>query len=224
MAELVWDQIGERFFETGVDRGVLYPMADGSYGTGVVWNGLVSVSESPSGGEPNAQWADNIKYLNLTSNEEFGATIEAFTYPEEFAECDGSKEIAPGVFIGQQARKAFGLCYRTKVGNDVDESDHGYKLHLVYNAKAQPTDKSYTTESDSPEANTLSWEISTTPVEVPGMKPSANIVLDSTKVSAAVMKAVEDSLYGRGTGGTAKLPSPTELLAIIEGASGGAQG
>lgn len=217
MAKLVWDKTGERFYETGVDQGVLYLLGDGgTYDTGVAWNGLVSVSESPSGAESNPQYADNIKYLNLISAEEFSATIEAFTYPAEFGECDGSAEPVAGVTIGQQNRKMFGLCYRTKIGNDTDGQDHGYKLHLIYGAQAAPSEKSYQTVNDSPEPITFSWEISTTPVNVTGYKPTASIVIDSTKVDAGKLAELEKKLYGDDSAGTASLPLPDEVIALLK--------
>lgn len=198
MSKLVWDQTGSRLYETGVDRGVLYPVgANGAYGAGVAWNGLTGVTESPSGAEASPLYADNIKYLNLLSVEEFGATIEAFTYPDAFAECDGSAALATGVLIGQQPRKMFGLCYRTKLGNDVDGEDHGYKLHIIYGAQAAPSEKGYATINDSPEAMTLSWELTTTPVTVTNHKPTASLVIDSTKVDAADLAALELILYGK---------------------------
>ena len=214
MAELKWDQTGERIYETGVDHGVLYlASATGEYDTGFAWNGLVSVSENPTGAEATPQYADNIKYLNLISAEEFGATIEAFTYPDEFAVCDGTAAAATGMIIGQQARKSFGLSYRTLIGNDVDGTDYGYKIHLIYGALAAPTEKAYATVNDSPEAITFSWEVTTTPVEVPGFKPTAAIVLDSTLIDAAKMTAVEKVLYGDT--GEPKLPTPSELIALL---------
>lgn len=225
MVALTWDKAGERVYETGVDHGVLYiPGADGVYNSGFAWNGLVSVSESPSGAEPSPQYADNIKYLNLMSAEEFGATIEAFTYPDEFAQCDGTASPVEGVFIGQQARKTFGLSYRTLVGNDLEGTAYGYKLHLIYGALAAPTEKAYNTVNDSPEAITFSWEVSTTPVEVgEGFKPTASLTVDSTKVSAAAMKKLEDVLYGAGSGSTApKLPTPAEVITIIGPTAAGA--
>jgi hypothetical protein len=197
MAALVWDQAGSRDYETGVDHGVLYPMdANGAYPLGVAWNGLASVTESPSGAEPSPVYADNIKYLNLISAEEFNATIEAYTYPDEFAECDGSKEAVDGVLIGQQPRKAFGLCYRSLIGNDVDGQEHGYKLHLIYGAMAAPSEKGYQSINDTPEAITFSWEISTTPVAVTGHKPTASIVIDSTKADPTALAALEAILFG----------------------------
>lgn len=228
MAAITWDNIGERLYETGVDHGVLYLIDDsGVYTDGVAWNGLVGVSESPSGAESNPQYADNIKYLNLISNEEFGATIEAFTYPAEFAECDGSAVLSPGVTIGQQPRKTFGLSYRTRIGNDLVGAEYGYKLHLIYGAVAAPTEKAYATINDSPEPITFSWEITTTPVDVPGFKPTANITIDSTKVDKAKLTELENKLYGGGTG-TAKatLPTPSEILTMfgVDGNSGAPSG
>lgn len=216
MAKLVWDKTGERFYETGVDQGVLYLLGEGgTYDTGVAWNGLVSVSESPSGAESNPQYADNIKYLNLISAEEFSATVEAFTYPAEFGECDGSAEPTPGVSIGQQTRKMFGMCYRTKIGNDTDGQDHGYKLHLIYGAQAAPSEKSYQTVNDSPEPITFSWEITTTPVNVTGYKPTASLVIDSTKVNKTKLAELEKKLYGDDSAGTAMLPLPDEVIALL---------
>lgn len=215
MSKLVWDQTGERLFETGVKQGVLYPQEGGAYPKGVAWNGLTAVTESPSGAEATPLYADDIKYLNLLSNEEFGATIEAYTYPDEFASCDGSAEIAPGVVIGQQKRKAFGLSYKTTLGNDVDSYDHGYKLHLVYGALATPTEKAYATINDSPEAITFSWEIATTPVAVKGFKPTAIVTVDSTKVAAEKMAALEDILYGTDDV-EARLPLPDEVAELLK--------
>lgn len=203
MPKLVWDETGKRFYETGVDHGVLYVMGTNGYEDGVVWNGLTAVNESPEGGEPTALWADNIKYLNLMSAEEFKGSIEAYTYPDEFMECDGSAEIATGVTIGQQTRKQFGLAYRTRIGNDVDGSDHGYKLHLVYNCFASPTEKGYETINDSPDAITFSWDFDTTPVNVKDHKPTAHLIIDSTKVDSAKLTALETQLFG-GEGETAK--------------------
>lgn len=216
MAVLQWDQVSERLFETGVDRGVLYTPTNGVYSSGVAWNGLVSVSESPSGAEASAQYADNIKYLNLVSAEEFGATIEAFTYPEEWAQHDGSESPSPGVSLGQQGRKPFGLSYRTRVGNDVEGVDYGYKLHLVYGALASPSEKAYSTINDSPEAITFSWEVSTTPVSVDGFKPTAILTIDSTKVTQANLEALEAALYGT-QGTSARLPLPDEVIAMFAG-------
>lgn len=218
MAKLTWDDTGNRLYETGVKQGVLYPVADnGGYGTGVAWNGLTAVTESPSGAEPTALYADDIKYLELMSNEEFGATIEAYTYPDEFAECDGSAELTEGVKIGQQPRKAFGLCYRTTLGNDVKGNDYGYKLHLVYGCKAAPSEKAYATINDSPEAITFSWEVTTTPVSVTGHKPTAHLEIDSTKVDATKLAALEAILYGSATGdnATPRLPLPDEVLSTL---------
>lgn len=214
MSKIVWDEIGSRYFETGVKKGVLYPMANGTYGSGVAWNGLTAVNENPSGAEATALYADNIKYLNLLSNEDFKATVEAYTYPDEFAACDGSAEIAAGVRIGQQKRTGFGLSYVTLLGNDTDGSDYGYKIHLVYGAMAAPTDRSYSTVNESPEAITLSWEISTTPVEVPGFKPTATITIDSTKVKASELSALEDIMYGTASE-QPRLPLPAELMTIF---------
>ena len=215
MAKLTWDQAGDRVYETGIDRGVLYPVQTGGvYTKGVAWNGLISVTESPSGAEPNPLYADNIKYLNLMSAEEFGATIEAYTYPDEFAECDGSAELAEGVYLGQQARKAFGLCYRTVLGNDTENNEHGYKLHLIYGALAAPSEKGYSTINDSPEAITFSWEVTTTPVNVTGFKPTACVTIDSTKVDAEKLAALEAVLYGAESA-EAKLPLPDEIATIM---------
>ena len=217
--KLAWDQTGERLYETGVKNGVLYPQGEGGeYTTGVAWNGLTAVTESPSGAEASALYADDIKYLNLLSTEEFGATVEAYTYPDEFAQCDGSASIAKGVYIGQQKRKQFGLSYRTTLGNDVDNNDHGYKLHLIYGALAAPSEKAYATINDSPEAVEFSWDVNATPVEVPGHKPTATLIIDSTKVSKNALKAVEDLLYGDDTSASAKLPLPAEILSAITSA------
>ena len=218
MSKLVWDKTGERLYETGVKQGVLYPMdAKGTYPKGVPWNGLTNVTESPSGAEATALYADDIKYLNLMSNEEFGGTIEAYTYPDEFAECDGSASIATGVYIGQQARKTFGFCYRTTIGNDVESNAHGYKLHLVYGALASPSEKAYATINDSPEAITFSWEFSTTPVNVTGFKPTACLTIDSTKVDAEKLAALEKILYGDDADDTAvaRLPLPDEIAQLL---------
>lgn len=218
MAKLVWDNVGERFYETGVDHGVLYPLnpANSTYDTGVVWNGLSSVNESPSGAEATAVWADNIKYLNLYSAEEFGATIECYTYPDEFKAMNGEATLAEGVTIGQQSRGTFGLSYRTKIGNDVSE-DLGYKIHIIYGAKASPSEKSYSTVNDSPEAMSLSYELTTTPVAVTGYKPTATLVIDSTKTDADKLAAIESILYGSdGTpGSSARLPLPDEVMSIL---------
>ena len=214
MSALTWDQTTQRLYETGVDRGVLYPVTNNAYGTGVAWNGLTAVNESPSGAEPSDIYADNIKYLTLRSAETFGATIEAYTYPDEFAECDGSATVATGVTIGQQTRKSFGLCYRTLVGNDTDGQDHGYKLHLIYGCTASPSEKSYQTVNDSPEAITFSWEVATTPVNVEGHKPTAQLIVDSTKVDAAKLATLEGMLYG-GAESDPKLPTPAEVIALF---------
>lgn len=221
MAKIKWDQVGQRLYETGVDHGVLYiPDAGNEYTGGVAWNGLTSISESPSGAESNPQYADNIKYLNLVSVEEFGATIEAFTYPEEFEQCDGTAELAPGVTIGQQARKTFGLSYRTLLGNDTDATDYGYKLHLIYGALASPSEKAYATVNDSPEAITFSWELTTTAVEVEGFKPTASLTVDSTKVSEDALSALETILYGDDTE-EPRLPLPGEVLELVSAPVGG---
>lgn len=197
MSKLVWDETGAKLYETGVKNTVLYVKgADGKYTKGVAWNGVTAITESPSGAEATPLYADDIKYLNLMSNEEFGATIEAYTYPDEFAECDGSAAIAEGVFIGQQSRKIFGLCYRTTVGNDTESNDHGYKLHIIYECLAAPSEKAYATINDSPEAITFSWELTTTPVAVTGKKPTATITIDSTKVDADKLASLEAKLYG----------------------------
>ena len=222
MAKLVWDKSSERLYETGIKNGVLYVQGTGgTYPKGVAWNGLTSVTESPSGAEPTPLYADDIKYLNLLSTEEFGATIEAYTYPDEFAECDGSKSLADGVYIGQQARKAFGMCYKTTLGNDTEGNDHGYKLHIIYGALAAPSEKAYETINDTPEAITFSWEISTTPVNVKGSKPTATIVIDSTKANPEKLAALEVILFGadapngEGTGTDPRLPLPDEIATLM---------
>lgn len=222
MSKLKWDQTGERFYETGVKNGVLYIPTGGVYSKGVAWNGLTAVTESPSGAEATPLYADDIKYLNLISTEEFGATVEAYTYPDEFAECDGSAELATGVYIGQQPRKTFGLCYKTTLGNDEDGNSYGYKLHIIYGAKAAPTEKAYATINDSPEAITFSWELTTTPVEVKNAKPTASITIDSTKVDPGKLAALEDILYGKdgtGEGNTGatepRLPLPDEIATLM---------
>lgn len=218
MTQLIaWDEVGEKLYESGVDRGVLYiPDGTGVYNTGFAWNGLVSVTESPSGAEPNPKFADNVKYLNLLSAEEFGGTIEAFTYPDEFMQCDGSAEAETGVVVGQQPRKPFGLSYRTKIGNDVDGVDHGYKLHLVYGCLASPSERAYSSINESPEAVQLSWEFTTTPATVTGHTPTSLIVIDSTKASAPDLAALEVLLYGDSVGPTQPaLPTPDEVLAIF---------
>lgn len=223
--KLVWDKTGEHYYETGVKNGVLYPMsASGTYPKGVAWNGLTAITESPSGAEATALYADDIKYLNLMSNEEFGATVEAYTYPDEFAECDGSASLTEGVYIGQQARKTFGLCYRTTLGNDSKGNDYGYKLHIIYGAMASPSEKAYSTINDSPDAITFSWELSTTPVAVANFKPTASLTIDSTKVDSAKLAALEDILYGKdGTGEDhttgavdPRLPLPDEIATLMK--------
>lgn len=218
MSRIAWDQTGERYYETGVSKGVLYPERnlDGSFMGGVPWNGLTAVTESPSGAESTALYADDIKYLNLISNEEFGGTIEAYTYPDAFMECDGSAEIVKGVVIGQQSRKTFGLCYRTTLGNDTENNDYGYKLHLIYNALAAPSEKGFSTINDSPEAITFSWEITTTPVNVTGFKPTACLTIDSTKVSSAKLAKLEAILYGDDES-QPRLPLPDEVAALLGG-------
>ena len=214
MAKLEWDLTGQKFYETGVDHGVLYVQEGGAYPKGVAWNGLTAVTESPSGAEPTPLYADNIKYLNLMSTEEFGATIEAYTYPDEFAVCDGSAELVAGVMIGQQKRKTFGMCYRTVLGNDTENNAHGYKLHIIYGALAAPSEKAYATVNDSPEAITFSWEVSTTPVAVKGHEPTASIVIDSTKVDAEKLEALEAVLYGTESE-EARLPLPDEIATLM---------
>lgn len=216
MAKLIWDATGERLYETGVKNGVLYVQDDkGTYPAGVAWNGLTAVTESPSGAEATPLYADDIKYLNLMSNEEFGATIEAYTYPDEFGVCDGSAEIAPGVMIGQQKRKSFGMCYKTTIGNDVVNNDYGYKLHIIYGALASPSEKAYATINDSPEAITFSWEVTTTPVNVTGHKPTASLVIDSTKVDKEKLAALEEILFG-GENAEARLPLPDEIATLMK--------
>lgn len=215
MSKIVWDAVGEHIFETGVRNGVLYLKDEtGAYNTGVAWNGLTSVSESPEGAEPTDLYADDIKYLTLMSAENFKATIEAYTYPVEFEECDGSATIANGVVIGQQARKPFGLCYRTALGNDTDGTEHGYKLHIVYGCQASPSEKQYSTINDSPEAITFSWEVSTTPVNVTGKKPTATLIIDSTKADKAKLTALEAILYGAEST-EPRLPLPDEIATLM---------
>lgn len=224
MAKLVWDAVGEHLYETGVDHGVLYPWdsTQSAYGTGVAWNGLTTITESPSGADFTAIYADNIKYLNLQSAEEFGGTIEAYTYPDEWMECDGSAEVVTGAVIGQQARKSFGLCYRTKIGNDVDSSEHGYKLHIVYGCLATPSERAYQTINDSPEAISFSWEFQTTPVPVVdsngqpinGAKPTSIITIDSTKADSTKLATLEGILYG-GENTEARLPLPAEVISTL---------
>ena len=221
--KIAWDQTGERLYETGVDRGVLYHLDEtNKYTKGYAWNGLTGVTESPAGAEATDLYADNIKYLSMRSAETFGATIEAYTYPDEFAECDGSAEIATGVKIGQQTRKTFGLCYRTVIGNDTNGNDHGYLLHLIYGCTASPSEKAYATINDSPEAITLSWEVTTTPVNVEGFKPTASLTIDSTKANATDLATLEGILYGTAAGaeGTPaavepRLPLPDEVAEIM---------
>lgn len=227
--KLVWDKTSERLYETGTDRGVLFVQkSDGSYESGVAWNGLTSVTESPSGAEANDQYADNIKYLTLRSAEEFGGTIEAFMYPDEWGICDGSAEPVEGVVLGQQSRRSFGLSYRTILGNDTQYNDHGYKIHLVYNATASPSEKQYQTINDSPEAISFSWEFSCTKIDVPGYKPVASLTIDSTRVDAGALKKFEDVLYGTNSSGESTtdskptLPSPAEVLEMFAKTSTGA--
>ena len=221
MPRIVWDKTGERYYETGVKMGVLYPIQpDGAYSKGVAWNGLTAVTESPSGAEATPLYADDIKYLNLISNEEFGCTVEAYTYPDEFAECDGSAAIADGVMIGQQKRKTFGLSYRTAFGNDIDGTDHGYKLHLIYGCLAAPSEKAYATINDNPEAITFSWEVTTTPVSAKGFKPTSQITIDSTKVEPTKLTSLENILYGIDAEGdnpeaVARLPLPDEIATLF---------
>lgn len=220
--KITWDDTGKRLYETGTDHGVLYPYSEGAPGDGVAWNGLTAVTESPSGAEATALYADNIKYLTLRSVEEFGGTIEAYTYPDEWAECDGSAEPVKGVKFGQQTRRVFGMSYRTKIGNDEDFDDHGYKLHLVYGATASPSEKAYQTINDSPEAVTFSWEFETNPVAVEGYKPVAHIEIDSTKADASKLAALEVILYGKNPTSTstqdgvaARLPMPDEVITLM---------
>lgn len=226
MELLTWDDATKRLFEVGVSKGVLYPWdktanaGKGGYGVGVAWNGLSGVSETPSGAEASPVYADNIKYLNLFSNEEFGATIEAYTYPDEFAACDGSAEVADGVMAGQQTRSMFGFSFQSLVGNDTDDTEHGYKIHLIYGCKASPSERAFTTVNDSPEAMTFSWEVSTTPVKVNGFKPTSILTIDSTKVPADKLKDLEAILYGTAAEGStqaipARLPLPDEVISII---------
>lgn len=214
MAKLTWDDAGKKLYETGTKMGVLYPMTESGYGTGVAWNGLTAVTESPSGAESTKLYADDIKYLDLTSVEEFGATIEAYTYPDEFAECDGSASLAEGITIGQQDRKSFGFCYRTTLGNDTQGNAYGYKLHIVYGCKATPSEKGYSTINDSPDAVTFSWEVTTTPVNVEGHKPTASLIIDSTKTKKEILDAIEAKLYGT-VSEQPTLPTPAEILEII---------
>lgn len=219
MAAITWDEAGKRFYETGIDHGCLYPYNSESskYDNGVAWNGLTAVTESPSGAEVTALWADNIKYVNLMSAEEFGGTIEAYTYPDEFMECDGSASLTDGVTVGQQNRKTFGLSYRTVVGNDTESNDHGYKIHLIYGCLASPSEKGYSTISDSPEAITFSWEFTTTPVNVTGFKPTACVIVDSRTCSPDGLKKLENALYGTGDSGMQSpyLPMPDEVKTLV---------
>ena len=215
MARIVWDNTGEKIYETGCDRGVLYVSnGEGGYKTGVAWNGLTSVTENPTGAESTALYADNIKYLNMLSSEDFGATIEAYTYPDEFMECDGSASVTPGVVIGQQNRTTFAMCYRTLKGNDVAGTALGYKIHIIFNATASPSSKAYSTVNESPEAMTFSWEVSTTPVPVEGYKPTASIVIDSTKVDRAKLSQLEEKLYG-GSATEPTLPAIAEIISML---------
>lgn len=220
MAKLVWDKTGDRLYETGVKNGVLYIPTAGVYSKGVAWNGLTAVTESPSGAEATALYADDTKYLSLMSAEEFGATIEAYIYPDEFAACDGSAELADGVMIGQQKRSTFGLCYKTTIGNDTEGNDHGYKLHIVYGAQAKPSERAYASINDSPEAITFSWEITTTPVNVTGAKPTASLVIDSTKADPSKLAALEDILYGKDgePASEPRLPLPDEIKSLMTAA------
>ena len=214
---LTWDALGKRFYETGVKQGVLYPQVGGAYPKGVAWNGLTAVTESPSGAEPTPLYADDIKYLELTSNEEFGCTIEAYTYPDEFKACNGEATLAEGVTIGQQTRVPFGFCYKTVLGNDEKKNDYGYKLHLVYGATASVSEKAFQTINDSPEAITFSWEVTTTPVAVKGFKPTAILTIDSTTIAADKLTALEDILYGKDEA-EARLPLPDEIVEIVKAA------
>lgn len=218
MAKLIWDATGERFYETGVSQCAIYPVVNNAYPKGYAWNGITGITESPSGADSNPQYADNIKYLNLISNEEFGATVTAFTYPDEFADCDGSAAPVDGVRIGQQTRKPFGLAYKTILGNDSQGVDYGYKLHLIYNALAAPSEKQYNTVNDSPEANEFSWELTTTPLTVTGYKPTASITITSTVVDAAKLAALEDALYGTA-GEDPYLPLPNDVIAMMGGSA-----
>lgn len=217
MPRLTWDDLGKRFYETGVKQGVLYPQVGGAYPKGVAWNGLTAVTESPSGAEPTPLYADDIKYLELTSNEEFGCTIEAYTYPDEFKACNGEGTLAEGVTIGQQTRVPFGFCYKTVLGNDEKKNDYGYKLHLVYGATASVSEKAFQTINDSPEAITFSWEVTTTPVAVKGFKPTAILTIDSTTIAAEKLTALEDILYGKDEA-EARLPLPDEIAELVKAA------
>lgn len=217
MSKLEWNKVGEKLFETGVEKGVLYPAVDAAYPKGYAWNGLTKVSENPTGAESTALYADDVKYLDIQSKEEFGATVEAYMCPPEFYACDGTASMVPGVMVTQQNRTMFGMSYKTLLGNDVKGTDYGYKLHLVYGAKAAVSQKDYGTVNENPNAMNLSWNITTTPVEVPGLKPTAHIIIDSTTVDAEKLKALEDILYGTESE-EARLPLPTELATIFKGA------
>lgn len=220
MSKIVWDQTGQKYYETGVSKGVLYPQdANGAYPLGVAWNGLTGVTEKPSGADSTALYADDIKYLELRAAEDFGATVEAYTYPDEFAACDGSAEPTPGVIIGQQNRLPFGLCYKTVIGNDTEKNDYGYYLHLIWNATASPSERSYKTINDSPEAITFSWEMTTTPVNVTGFKPTSYMRINSKKVDPSKLKDLEDALYGTA-GSDSHLPTPDQVIALLGGAQG----
>ena len=215
MARLIWDKTGERLYEAGVSNGVLYlQKTDGSYDIGVAWNGLTAVNENPTGAEANSMYADNKKYAVIRSAEELGGTIEAYTYPDEFSQCDGSAEIIPGAYIKQQKRTPFGLVYKTLIGNDTEELDHGYKIHLIYGATASPSEKAYETINDSPDGIIFSWEYETIPTEVPGYKPTSSIELDSTKINRDKLKAIEDILFGTENTDP-RLPSPAEIIEIL---------
>lgn len=226
MPRLIWDKVQERHYETGVKQGVLYVKEDGAYKKGVVWNGLTAVNETPSGAEANPFYADDMKYFNLVSAEDLGATLEAYYYPDEFTECDGSAEAAPGVYLSQQSRKTFGLCYRTVIGDPEKGIEYGYKLHLLYGCQASPSERAYNSINDSPEPNTLSWELTTTPETVKGFKPTALITVDSTKVGSSKMAILEDILYGKdasseeaGDGTEARLPLPDEVIELLKAAA-----
>ena len=221
MTQLAWDETGKKVYETGTDRGVLFVIdgTSGSYGTGVAWNGLTGVSQSPDGASATPKYADNVKYLNMISEENFKGAINAYTYPDEFEACDGSKSPVKGLSVGQQTRAGFGLSYRTMVGNDTEGTGYGYKLHLVYGATASPSKRDYQSINDSPDAITFSWDFTTTPVVVPGLKPSAHLVIDSTKVDATKLQALETALYGNSTG-VSRLPLPAEVITLLGGAAG----
>ena len=215
MAKMVWDQIGERLYETGVEQAAIYPVsAEGGYDTGAAWNGLTAVTESPSGAEPTPLYANNKKYVELMSAEEFGGTIEAYTYPDEFAECNGEKAVVPGFTVGQQTRKPFGMVYKTLIGNDTEGTKHGYKLNIVYNARVTPSEKANNTVNDSPEAATMSWEFSTTPVEIEGYDPSAKLTFDSTVIAKEKLAQLEAKLYGDADAEPTLL-MPDEIIALI---------